>query len=110
MFAHCASKFCIARALSLVSTHIYYAPDAVTSVHVVECFVDLVKRLSVRDELVDLQSALLPVFHESRKLGPALDASKRASLPDTAGDQLERSCRDLSAGRCYTNDDGLAPA
>lgn len=38
--------------------HTHDTPDTVTSMHIVECLVDLVKRLPVSDELVNLESAL----------------------------------------------------
>ena len=78
--------------------------------HVVECVIDLVERLSVGDELVHLQATLLPVVYKTRKLRSPFHTSKCAALPDTTGDELERSRRDFGARRCYTNDDGLAPA
>jgi hypothetical protein len=63
------------------------------------------KRLSVSDELVDLELALHVVVNQTRKLGAALDSAKSTSLttfvsnlrpsgegtylPDTASNELE---------------------
>ncbi len=44
------------------------------------------------DELIDLQTTLLPVLHKSRKLGSTFDAAKCAALPYAASNELERSC------------------
>lgn len=41
------------------------------------------------DELVDLEVALHVVGDKTGKLGAALDTAESATLPDTAGDELE---------------------
>ena len=79
------------------------------------------------DELVDLELAVEVVADEAAHLGAALDATKGASLPHTAGNELE-CCRasvnlsscdgrvprtsggNLLASGGNTNDDALAPA
>jgi hypothetical protein len=69
--------------------HVDDAADAVTSLHVLEGGVDLVERLSVGDELVDLELAGHVVIDEVGKLSAALDTTEGTSLPDTTGDELE---------------------
>ena len=69
--------------------HVDDAADAVTSLHVLEGGVDLVERLSVGDELVDLELAVHVVVDEVRELSAALDTTESTSLPDTTGDELE---------------------
>lgn len=60
--------------------------------HVVEGLVDLVERLAVSDEFVDLQATLLPVLDQTGKLRAALDTAESAALPLAASNELERSC------------------
>ncbi len=79
------------------------------------------------DELVDLELAVEVIADEATHLGTALDATKGASLPHTAGNELEccrasvnlsnygRQVRLTSGGNFLasggdTNDDALAPA
>jgi hypothetical protein len=69
--------------------HVDDAADAVTSLHVLEGGIDLVERLSVGDELVDLELAGHVVVDEVGKLSAALDTTEGTSLPDTTGDELE---------------------
>ena len=69
--------------------HVDDAADAVTSLHVLEGGVDLVERLSVGDELVDLELAVHVVVDEVRELSAALDTTESTSLPDTTGNELE---------------------
>lgn len=69
--------------------HVDDAADAVTSLHVSEGGVDLVERLSVGDEFIDLQLAGHVVVNEVGKLGAALDTTESASLPDTTSNKLE---------------------
>jgi hypothetical protein len=69
--------------------HVDDAADAVTCLHVLEGGVDLVERLSVGDELVDLELAGHIVVDEVRKLSTSLDTTEGTSLPDTTGDELE---------------------
>ena len=77
----------IVRLVALV--HVDDAADAVTSLHVLEGGVDLVERLSVGDELIDLELAGHVVVDEVGELSAALDTTESTSLPDTAGDELE---------------------
>lgn len=77
----------IVRLVALV--HVDDAADAVTSLHVLEGGVDLVERLSVGDELVDLELAVHVVVDEVRELSAALDTTESTSLPDTTGNELE---------------------
>lgn len=70
--------------------HINDTPDTVALLHIRKGLVDAVQRLSVRDELVDLQFPGHIVVDEVGQLGPALDAAEGATFPYAAGDELER--------------------
>lgn len=82
---------CLGRTLLLDSliVHAHDTPDAVTGVHVCECLVDLVEWLSVSDELVDLESALEVVVDKTGELRATLNTAESATLPASAGDELE---------------------
>ena len=69
--------------------HVDDAADAVTCLHVPKGGVDLVERLSVGDELINLQLAGHVVVDEVGELRTALDTTESASLPDTTSDKLE---------------------
>jgi len=69
--------------------HVDDATDAVAGLHVVEGLGDLAKRLSVCDELVDLELALQVVVDEVGQLSATLDTAEGAALPYTTGDELE---------------------
>lgn len=105
------------------------ATDAVASLHVAKGLVDPVERLSVSDELVDLELAGHVVVDEVGELSATLDTTKGATLPHTSGDELEccsrsvskirifiqagrilTSCADFLASSSNTNDDTLTPA
>jgi len=90
--------------------HVDDAADAVTGLHVLEGGVDLVERLSVGDELIDLELASHVVVNEVGKLGTALDTTEGTSLPDATSDELERSSGNLLSSSGNTNDDTLTPA
>ena len=64
-------------------------PNTFARVHVVEGSVDISQRLSVGNELVDLQFPIHIVRHEIWKLCPAFDTSKRAPFPNAACNELE---------------------
>ena len=70
--------------------HINDTPDTVALLHIRKGLVDAVQRLSVRDELVDLEFPGHIIVDEVGQLGPALDAAERATFPYAAGDELER--------------------
>lgn len=107
--------------------HVDDAANAVACLHVAEGLVDACQRLAVSDELVDLELAIEVVLDEVGKLSAALDTAESATLPYTAGDELEcclqivnicisldgsdelTPCRDLLAGSSDTNDDALTP-
>ena len=57
--------------------------------HIVESLVDLAERLSVGDELVDLELAAHVVVDKAAHLAAALDTTESAPLPYTSGDELE---------------------
>jgi len=89
--------------------HVDDAADAVTGLHVLEGGVDLVERLSVGDELIDLELASHVVVNEVGKLGTALDTTEGTSLPDATSDELERSSGNFLSSSGNTNDDTLTP-
>lgn len=60
------------------------------------------------NELVHLEGTLQVVRHEAGELGAALDAAEGASLPDTAGDELECCCEVLAS--VQNNDQGRGRA
>lgn len=89
--------------------HVDNAADAVTSLHVTKGLVDLVKRLSVSNELVDLEVTLEVVGDKAGQLAAALDTTESATLPYTASDELEGTGGDFLTSGGDTNDDGLSP-
>jgi hypothetical protein len=62
-------------------------------VHIVESIIDAAQVLAMSDELVNLELAVHVIVDEAAHLAATLDASESATLPDTAGDELE----------CYEN-------
>lgn len=61
--------------------------------------------------LVIAQQYLLHVLvNKPWDLGPALEATKSGSLPDTTSHELEWSCGDLLARGGNADDDGGSPA
>src|SRR5438105_8596979 len=86
------------------------APDALAFVHQVEPLVDVRQRHGVGDHRIDLDLTLHIPIDDFRHVCAAARAAERRSLPDTAGDQLERPGRDFRAGRRDADDDGLSPA
>lgn len=89
----------------LDSTHyklnlIPYTPDfllchgdntayTVTSLHILEGLVDLVQRLTVGDEFVNLEVTVKVVLDETGQLAAALDTAKGTALPHAASYKLE---------------------
>jgi hypothetical protein len=69
--------------------HINHAPNAVASLHIRESLVDILKRLPVGNELIDLELPRHVIVDEAGELRAALDAAERATLPYTTGDELE---------------------
>lgn len=65
------------------------AAHTVAGLHVLESLVDLVQRLAVGDEFVDLEITVEVVLDKSWKLSAALHTTKGTSLPYTSGDKLE---------------------
>ena len=90
--------------------HVDDAANAVAGLHVAEGLVDLVERLAMGNELIDLEIAVQIIIDKAGELRATLDTTKGASFPDTASDELEGACRDLLTGGGDTDDDGLAPA
>ncbi|KAH3686697.1 hypothetical protein WICPIJ_002341 [Wickerhamomyces pijperi] len=83
--------------------------DTFTLVHVVESFVNFSQRLSVGDELFNLQDPVQGVFNKAWQLGSTLDTTEGRPLPDSTGDQLERSGGNFLTSGSDTDDDGLTP-
>src|SRR5690606_13124461 len=75
-----------------------------------ECFVDLIKRHIVRDELVDLDLAVHVLLHITRQLTAAFHTTEGGAAPDTPGHQLERPRGNFFARTGHTDDDRFAPA
>jgi hypothetical protein len=59
--------------------------------HVMEGVIDLVQRLSMGDELVNFQTALLPILNKTWQLRSSLDTTKGTALPLTPSHKLEWS-------------------
>ena len=70
-------------------SHINNAANAVSLLHVVESRSNVIQRLAVGDELIDLELTLHVIINQSRKLAAAFDTTERTALPDTASDKLE---------------------
>src|SRR5438309_6399336 len=62
------------------------------------------------DHRIDLDLTLHVPIDDFRHVCAPTRAAERRSLPDAAGDQLERPGRDFRAGRRDADDDGLSPA
>lgn len=77
----------------LLLLHVNNTTDAVTRLHVGESLVDLRQRLTVSNELVDLELAVHVIVNKVRQLSAALDTTEGATLPYTASNELE--CCDL---------------
>jgi len=75
--------------LHCLITHADDTPNAVTGLHVRKRLVDLVQRLPVCDELVDLEATLEVVINKTGKLSTSLDTTESTTLPATSGDELE---------------------
>src|SRR5262245_27930975 len=86
------------------------APDALAFVHQVEPLVDVRQWHGVGDHRIDLDLSLHVPVDDSRHVGAAARPAESRSLPDPAGDKLERPGRNFCAGRRNANDNGLAPA
>jgi hypothetical protein len=86
--------------------HINHAANAVSLFHSLKSRIDLGERLSMSDELIDLQLALHVIINQVRKLSAALNSAKSTSLenhpsvkrvtrtkriylPNTASNELE---------------------
>ena len=74
---------------SLHFPHIHHTSDAISRFHVLECGIDFIQWLPVRDEFIDLQLAGHVVIHQVWELRAAFDTAKSASFPYAAGDELE---------------------
>jgi len=70
-------------------SHVHNTTNAVTSLHIAEGLVDLVERLPVRDELVNIELAVHVVLYKIGQLRAAFDTAKSTTLPNAASDELE---------------------
>jgi hypothetical protein len=64
-----------------LSFHVNHAPDAIARSHRAETLVDLIKRLAMRDELVNFQLAVLVILDESTHLRSAFYTSEGTASP-----------------------------
>ena len=69
--------------------HIDNASDTISGLHVLKSLRDVLQRLAMRNELVDLEFALHVIVYQCRQLGPALDTAESTSFPYTTRDKLE---------------------
>ena len=79
------------RTKTLYLAHVNHASYAITLLHNVKGGIDVVKRLSMRDEFVHLQFTSQVIVDQIWQLRAALDTAKCTSFPYSARDQLE-SC------------------
>jgi hypothetical protein len=73
----------------IYSLHVNHAPNAVARSHRAEALVDLIQRLTVRDEFVDLEFAIFVILDQSAHLRSAFYAAKGAPSPHAACYELE---------------------
>src|SRR5947209_6120597 len=78
--------------------------------HQLKRTVDLGKRQSVGNHRVDLDLALHVPVHDFWDIGASTGAAEGCASPDPAGDQLERSGRNLLSGTRDPDDDAFAPS
>ena len=74
---------------NLSLSHINDATNAIALLHVIKSSSNVIQRLAVGDELIDLQLAVQIIINQVGKLGAAFDTAECTALPDTAGDKLE---------------------
>src|SRR5438128_4487571 len=86
------------------------AADGFARMHQIKALVDLVERKSVGDQVVDVDFAFHVPVDDFRHVGAAPRAAEGGSLPDPAGDQLERPRRDFLAGPGDADNDAEPPA
>ena len=60
--------------------HVHDTSDTISLLHCFKSGIDLWKRLSVGDELVDLELALHVIINQVRELGATLDTAKGTTL------------------------------
>ena len=75
--------------LQLTFPHVDNTPDAVTSLHICESLVDIVERLTMGNELINLQFSVHVVLHEAWELRATLNPAEGAAFPYTPSDELE---------------------
>src|SRR6185312_5538248 len=69
--------------------------DRLAPVHEIECFVDLLERHHVRDEIVDVDLLVHVPVDDLRDIRAAPRTAERGALPYPAGHELERPGLDL---------------
>ena len=95
------AKLAVASGIVLVVGTFLYSDDRtdrLALVHQIESLVDLLEFEDVGDHRVDLNLSVHVPVDDFRHVGAAASAAERRTLPDPAGHQLERPCRDLLAG------------
>ena len=70
-------------------SHIHHTSDAISRLHILKRSIDLLQRLPMCDELIDLQFTRHVVVHQIWELRAAFDTAKSAPFPHTARDELE---------------------
>src|ERR1700730_5544476 len=88
----------------------HHAADAFALVHQIEALVDVSERHVVPDHRVDLDLALHVPVDNFWHVRATAGAAESSALPDTAGDELERTSCDFRTSGGDADDDGLSPA
>src|SRR6202012_707635 len=87
-----------------------YRTDRFSLMHQIESLVDLLELENVGDHRIDLDLAVHVPVDDFRHVGAAARAAERRTLPDPAGDELERPGGDLLAGFRNAHPHRNAPA
>src|SRR6478672_7585466 len=72
--------------------------DRFASVHQIKSFVDLLEVEDMRDHRIDLDFSVHVPVDDLRYVSAATRAAEGGAFPDSAGDKLERPCRNFLAG------------
>jgi len=71
------------------SSHVNHTPNAVARRHRAEAFIDLVERLAMCDELVNLQLAVSVILYKPAHLRSTFHTSERTTSPDATCHELQ---------------------
>ena len=88
----------------------HHAANAFALVHQIEGAVDVAERHGVGDHRIDLDLPVHIPVDDPRHIGAAPGAAEGGSFPDAAGDELERTGRDLLTRTGDADDDADTPA